>query len=235
MAGSPHITNWDEIEKLAIAGVDYPELSRRFDISQNTIRVRARRHKWPTPLAIACRVKQLKAKTPSQAPDLIDAAAQDWHARGEAHRKTAFEKANKSMKKFKVKAPKNFRELKVADDVARRAAGLDISEVNQQTLIMMHEKVNQFDEEPEEIQEIIEAEVIVEALPSSGNEPENEHSGTSNEDEPAKESESPHTNPHAPEAPSVRSPAEEAAQTSEPPALPDPATPPCQAPAQTPA
>lgn len=160
--GAAQITNWGEIEKLAIAGVSIPDLAIRFDMKQNTIRARALRHKWPTPLAIAQRARELEAQGPKPTTDLITAAAEDWNAKGEAHRKQSFEIATESVGMFRPKAPKNFRELKAADDIARRAAGLDIGENNNQTLIMMHERVNAFeDEQPEEI---IEADVVVESV-----------------------------------------------------------------------
>lgn len=123
-----------------------------------TICKRRLRHKWPTPLAIQRKAQELEGHPSGK--DLIQVAAEDWNAKGEAHRKQAFEVASESMRLFKPKAPKNFRELEAADKVARRAAGLDVGENNRQTLIMMHERVNQFeDEQPEEI---IEAEVVVE-------------------------------------------------------------------------
>jgi hypothetical protein len=152
--GAQHLTNWAEIEKLAIAGVSIPDLARRFALKPNSIRVRAARYKWPTPLAIAKKAKELEGKPTT---DLLQVAAEDWVAKGEAHRKIAFEVASASIKKFQARSPKNFRELKAADDVARRSAGLDLGEANQQTLIMMHERLNNFDEQPEEI---IEGEVL---------------------------------------------------------------------------
>lgn len=158
--GAPQIKDWEEIEKLVIAGMSIPDAARKFGLKPNTVRVRAIRNNWPTPDAIAKRAKELTV--PEKNDKVIQAAAEDWNAKGEAHRKVAFEIATESIKQFKAKPPKNFRELKAADDIARRAAGLDISEVNQQTLIMMHERVNSFeDEQPEEI---IEGEVIVETI-----------------------------------------------------------------------
>lgn len=169
LVGASQITNWGEIERLAIAGMTDVELGEKFGIKPNTVRKRRIRHNWLTPLAIAKRAAELEKPAPGTGKDLVQIAAEDWNAKGEAHRKTAFDIAHESIKKFQVKPPRNFRELKAADDIARRAAGLDISEVNQQTLIMMHERVNSFDgeqEQPEEIgRPVIEAEVVTESLP----------------------------------------------------------------------
>lgn len=153
------------MEKLAVAGMSIPDIARKFGEKPNTVRVRAIRYKWATPAAIAKRAKELT--DPEKNDQVIQTAAEDWNAKGEAHRKLAFEVASESVKQFQAKPPKNFRELKAADDIARRAAGLDLDEGGtHQTLIMMHERVNAFeDEQPEEIKNVIEG-AIVEDDPS---------------------------------------------------------------------
>jgi hypothetical protein len=58
----------------------------------------------------------------------------------------AFDLAHESLKKMKPHAPKNFREADAADRMARRASGLDNSEMAQHmTLIRINESVEEFE------------------------------------------------------------------------------------------
>jgi hypothetical protein len=155
------IVEWAEVEKLAVAGVPLIDLSRKFNIKAATVRKRAQRFHWTTPVAIARRALQIQSVKNELA---VNQAATDWVAKGEAHRKKAFEIASESVKAFRPKAPRNFRELESADKIARRAAGLDVSEVQVQTLIQMNENIDNFDQ-PEEITDAEIIEVIPDSAP----------------------------------------------------------------------
>lgn len=128
------LADWEVIERECIAGLSFPDAERKFGVKADTIRKHARRGQWPTPYAIVRRAREL-AK-PSRA---LDSAAESWNERGEKHRELAFEKTNESIKKFRIRAPANFRELEAADKVARRAAGLENAETIQQTLVQINE------------------------------------------------------------------------------------------------
>jgi hypothetical protein len=158
--------DWDAVEKACIAGMDFPSAAKHFDVKEDTIRKRANRYKWPTPLAIARRAAEL-SKGSAKA---LDAAATDWNAKGEAHRAIAFEKAHESIKKFKPRAPKSFRELESAVKVARQSAGLDTADVQVATLIQLNERL-----ENAELEQPIEATLLpdspVKELPNNSTTP----------------------------------------------------------------
>jgi hypothetical protein len=150
---------WAAIEQCCIAGMTNTEAAAKFGVKADTVQRRALRHKWTTPLAVAKRSAQLARETSAT----VETVAQDWLEKGEAHRIKAFDIASESVAKFKPKAPKSFRELESADRIARRAAGLDVADTVVATLLQINERVDNFDNEPEEISPVIEAEVIPEA------------------------------------------------------------------------
>lgn len=120
--------SWDEVRKqVETFKMTIPECADHYKISESTIRNRANRQQWK--MINAHIMNKLRRKA-------------DWTERQDAHRDMAFKVAHESMKKFKAKAPKNFRELEAADKIARRAAGLDTSEVVQQTLIQVNEAID---------------------------------------------------------------------------------------------
>jgi hypothetical protein len=128
---------WDTIEEaVRIAGpgdskrkLTMMEAGEKFLIPYSAIYARARRYGWK----VVNGTKRNLAKR--------EAAKADWVMRGEAQRELAFRLGHDSMKKFKPRAPKTFRELETADRIARRAAGLETAEVVQQTLVNINEAI----------------------------------------------------------------------------------------------
>jgi hypothetical protein len=55
----------------------------------------------------------------------MDKAAQDWLAKGEAHRALVFDKASGAIKKARIRPPQSWKEFDLADRAARRSAGLE--------------------------------------------------------------------------------------------------------------
>jgi hypothetical protein len=83
------------------------------------------------------------------------AAIAQWAKRGETHRELVFELAHGALAKAKLKPPRTFKEAKLADDMARKACGLDINEgVSQSVLVHLNELIE--GREPE----ILEAGVV---------------------------------------------------------------------------
>jgi hypothetical protein len=128
---------WDRIVKLVEAGLPPADAARRFDVKYDTVKKYLAR-------------KGIKAKTTTDlkvaVAATLDALVNDWAEKGEIHRALAFQKAHESLKMFRPKAPRNFRELEAADKVARRAAGLETADIVQQTLINVNEAIEKFDE-----------------------------------------------------------------------------------------
>lgn len=161
-------TDWLAIEQAVSAGLGFPEAEIKFGVKADTIRRRSARYKWVMPKHVAA---VIRAKNEIA----VQKAAENWLEKGEQHRTDAFKIASESVKKFKPKAPKNFRELEAADKIARRAAGLDTGEVHVQTLINLNERMNNHeDEQPIEANSIIEveAEIVTEQAPDAPEAPE---------------------------------------------------------------
>jgi hypothetical protein len=79
--------------------------------------------------------------------------------RGDAHRELVFNVAHGALAKAKLQSPRTWKEAKLADEMARRACGLDDRDAASQSLLIhINETVNDFDPYP------IEANVIDAAL-----------------------------------------------------------------------
>lgn len=158
--GAPGLpVDWELIEKTCIAGLSFKDAGERFGIKPGTIAKRAARQGWPTPSAVALRMREIERKKGDTAAQIV---AEDWTEKGETHRRVAFDLAHESLKKMKPRAPRNFREADAADRMARRASGLEQDSIVNQTLIQVNEAIEGHDNEP------IEAEIVSPAaLPAS--------------------------------------------------------------------
>ena len=125
---------WEIIERTCIAGMTFMDAAKEFGVKEDTIRKRARRYNWPVSKAIGKAVQRAV-----QNAEVVDRTAQDWLAKGEAHRALVFDKASGAIAKANMRPPQSWREFDLADRAARRAAGLENAEVVQQTLVNIND------------------------------------------------------------------------------------------------
>jgi hypothetical protein len=130
--GSRAAIPWEIIERTCIAGMSFMDAAKEFEVKEDTIRKRARRYKWPVAKAIGKAVQKAV-----QNDEVAGRTAHDWLAKGEVHRRTAFDLAHNALMKTTIKPPATWREAEVADKMARRAAGLDNSENVQQAVLII--------------------------------------------------------------------------------------------------
>ncbi len=132
--------DWSLIEETART-IGIPATADKFSIDQNTIQTRKKRHKWK-----GIPDGRSMSKLEIQAREQDDSSPGVFTHRIIAHRERVFNKASESCGRFKVKAPSTFREFKIADDIARRAAGLDDEESQRQSvLITINEQIDDHD------------------------------------------------------------------------------------------
>ena len=104
------------------------EACRKFQVPVETILAKAKRSKW-------------RLLTHQEKQKMLKDQEKDWGKRGDTHREHAFKIAHSSLKKFRPRKPKDFKELEIADRIARRAAGLENDSITQQTLVHINEAV----------------------------------------------------------------------------------------------
>src|SRR6266478_5672965 len=130
-SGSRVAIPWDIIERTCIAGMTFMNAAKEFGVKEDTIRKRARRYNWPVERAIGKAVQKAV-----QNAQVVDKTAQDWLAKGEAHRAVVFDKASGAIAKANMTPPRSWREFDLADRAARQAANLENAEIVQQSLLI---------------------------------------------------------------------------------------------------
>jgi hypothetical protein len=132
---------WGEIEVACAAGMTFPDAERHFGVKRDTIRKRAKRHKWVLPHHVMEAVREA-------ARGAVAKTARDWLAKGESHREKMFDIAEQSLKTVKKVKVKTAKDLEIIDKVGRRAAGLENDEGAKLTLIQLNERMEDYDDQP---------------------------------------------------------------------------------------
>lgn len=130
---------WEQVRSAMIAGVDSKRLAFEFGISASTIRDRAMNEKWPIPN----RVKEITEEYQKSKQELsngiptvsdkggksaLQVVGETLQEKAEAYGLIVFNKTSEAVKKALdqgLPTPDNWKTLAIADQMARRAAGLD--------------------------------------------------------------------------------------------------------------
>lgn len=130
----PLNVNWDAIRIEFSHGVSIPTLAKKYEVSEGTLKARSSREKW-----IEMRPEAHATKTQ---PPVVEAAkevaktvAESWAEKGERYRKMVFGKTASLVEQATLNPPKNWKDVEIADKIARRAAGLDNLETQVNTII----------------------------------------------------------------------------------------------------
>jgi hypothetical protein len=127
---------WKDVKNACqIEGLTITEVCARYKLKYPAVYARATRGKWKVISSVKKRAKELQKRD----EELTTTAAQ-WARRGDAHRDLVFGLAHGALAKAKLKAPRTFKEAKIADEMARKACGLDEGDsVSQAVLIHINE------------------------------------------------------------------------------------------------
>lgn len=123
MGSGPRIPKdtWNAVKVCYLHGMNPKEIAKRFGMPENTIYTKISKEKW----------HQIKKEAVAQepTPEAIEMVAQvmeeDWRAKGAAHRSMVYEMATKALKSASLPAPRSWKDAQIADNMARKAVGLD--------------------------------------------------------------------------------------------------------------
>jgi len=112
---------WNAVKVCYLHGMNPKDIAKRFGMPENTVYTKVSKEKW----------HQIKKEAVAQepAPEAIEMVAQvmeeDWRAKGAAHRSMVYEMATKALKSAALPSPRSWKDAQIADNMARKAVGLD--------------------------------------------------------------------------------------------------------------
>lgn len=137
-SGVSYSVDWQEIRKASEQGVSDVALEEQYGVPRNAIKQRRFREDWITPakLAEAAEIASIKAKRSNRvtdvtgkqkSPSALAVTAENLGEKAAAYSLKVFEAASKLAQKGlkELPIPDDWKSFNVADQVVRRAAGLD--------------------------------------------------------------------------------------------------------------
>jgi hypothetical protein len=149
---------WGDVKNACeVEGLTITEVCARYKLKYPAIYARASRGRWKVISTIKKRAQELQKREAE-----LKTSAAEWARRGDAHRDLVFGLAHGALAKAKLKPPRTFKEAKIADEMARKACGLDDGDSAQHALLI---HINELDAgEPMPIEAtVIEAELSSDA------------------------------------------------------------------------
>lgn len=136
--------DWIPIDLDISNGMTFPDAERKYNLSHWTIRKHCKRHGIGV---LPGKLKQLVQQGVEKHLEKVATAITTEEI--ERHKRKVFEIGSESVAKFRAKEPRSFRELKTADDMTRRAAGIEDDEGgNKLMLVQLNEAIE--DHDPQE-------------------------------------------------------------------------------------
>jgi transposase len=112
---------WDSVKVCYLNGMHPKEIAKRFSIAENTVYTKIGKAGW----------YKIKKEAIAQEPqpqaieELAQVLEEDWKSKGAAHRSMMYEIAHKALKSASLPAPRSWKDAQIADNIARKATGLD--------------------------------------------------------------------------------------------------------------
>lgn len=117
------LDKWSGVQRLVETGtVGYSEAAKKMGVSVAALRQRAYRERWLSPERVRKAAGVLCRVMPEE---VLEDAADSWRERGDRHRLRVFDLAHEALQRADLPAPKTWRDAQVADNMARKAIGLD--------------------------------------------------------------------------------------------------------------
>jgi hypothetical protein len=113
---------WDAVKVAYLSGMSCKDIAENFGILENTVQIKVCKEGWNKIIK-----ESVKSVTP--APEALEKVADmlenDWKNKGAAHRAHIYKIAHEALKKSSLPAPRTWKDAQIADNMARKAVGLD--------------------------------------------------------------------------------------------------------------
>lgn len=115
---------WKAVKVAYLSGLSTKEIARQYGIGEQTVATKVCKEGWNRIIK-----ESISSVEPKQ--DILEKTAEllemDWKNKGAGHRAHVFKIAHEALKRASLPAPKSWKDAQIADNMARKAAGLEES------------------------------------------------------------------------------------------------------------
>ena len=113
---------WDAVKVSYLAGLGTKEIARQYGIPENTVATKVCKAGWNKIIKEAVKTVVPENEILEKTADLLE---MEWKNKGAGHRAHVFKIAHEALKRAQLPAPRSWKDAQIADNMARKAVGLD--------------------------------------------------------------------------------------------------------------
>jgi hypothetical protein len=113
---------WDAVKVAYLAGLSTKEIAQQYGLEEQTVATKVCKAGWSKIIKEAVQTVKPKDEILAKTADLLE---MDWKNKGAGHRAHVFKIAHDALKKSRLPAPRTWKDAQIADNMARKAVGLD--------------------------------------------------------------------------------------------------------------
>lgn len=113
---------WDAVKVAYLSGMSCKDIAENFGILENTVQIKVCKEGWNKIIKESIKSVTPEPKALERVADMLE---NDWKSKGAAHRAHVFKIAHEALKRSQLPAPRSWKEAQIADNMARKAVGLD--------------------------------------------------------------------------------------------------------------
>jgi hypothetical protein len=124
MGSGPQIPKgtWEAVKVAYLAGITPKEIAQKFGLEEQTVSTKVCKAGWNKIIKEAVQSVDPAEEILAKTADILE---MDWKSKGAGHRSVVFKMAHDALKKAKLPTPRSWRDAQIADNMARKAVGLD--------------------------------------------------------------------------------------------------------------
>lgn len=113
---------WDAVKVAYLAGMTPKEIAQRFKMEEQTVATKVCKAGWNKIIRESCKSVTPDTTILEKTADILET---EWKSKGAGHRSVVFRMAHDALKKAKLPTPRTWKDAQIADNMARKAVGLD--------------------------------------------------------------------------------------------------------------
>ena len=113
---------WDAVKVAYLSGMSCKDIAENFGILENTVQIKVCKEGWNKIIKESIKSVTPEPKALEKVADMLE---NDWKSKGAAHRAHIYKIAHDALKKSSLPAPRTWKDAQIADNMARKAVGLD--------------------------------------------------------------------------------------------------------------
>jgi hypothetical protein len=113
---------WDAVKVAYLAGLSTKEIAQQFELEEQTVATKVCKAGWNKIIREAVKTVKPNDQILKRTADILE---MDWKSKGAGHRAHVFKIAHEALKRSSLPAPRSWKDAQIADNMARKAVGLD--------------------------------------------------------------------------------------------------------------